>query len=112
LEEFTEEAIRDPIVLAMANKVHYELDPTIDYPRHFSGHVRVKLDDGAIIEENQPHPRGGLEQPLPPDEIEAKFRANARLALSRERAELVMAAVKRLEELPAIGALSDLLCSD
>jgi 2-methylcitrate dehydratase PrpD len=112
LEEFTEEAIRDPIVLAMAQKVHYELDPTIDYPRHFSGHVRVKLDDGTILEENQPHPRGGLEQPLPPEEIEAKFRANARLALSRERAELVMAAVKKLEELPAISALTDLLCSD
>src|SRR5262249_59901010 len=37
LEEFTDEAIRDPGVLELAKKVRYELDPTIDYPRHFSG---------------------------------------------------------------------------
>ena len=40
LDEFTEAAIRDPIVLELAEKVRYELDPTIDYPRHFSGHVK------------------------------------------------------------------------
>ena len=37
LDEFTEEAIRDSAVLDLARKVRYELDPTIDYPRHFSG---------------------------------------------------------------------------
>ncbi len=57
------------------------LDPTIDYPRHFSGHVKIFLNDGTVLEENQPYPRGGYEEPLPPEEIEEKFRANARLAL-------------------------------
>jgi hypothetical protein len=28
-------------VLRLAAKVRYVLDPTIDYPRHFSGHVKV-----------------------------------------------------------------------
>ncbi len=109
LEEFTDEAIQDPSVLALAKKVRYELDPTIDYPRHFSGHVKICLADGSVLEENQAHPRGGFEDPLPPEEIEAKFRANASLRLPHERADQIIAAVARLEELTNITSLTDLL---
>src|SRR6266481_2042052 len=109
LEEFTDAAIRDPVVLELAKKVRYELDPSIDYPRHFSGHVKIKLADGKVLEENQPYPRGGFELPLPPEEIEAKFRANARLALPEGQLDLIVESVKRLEQLPSITALTDLL---
>jgi 2-methylcitrate dehydratase PrpD len=109
LEEFTETAIRDPEVLSLAEKVRYELDPTIDYPRHFSGHVKIRLKSGRILEENQPYPRGGLESPLPPAEIEEKFRGNAGLALPKEKIEKIVATVRKLEELPSVTALADLL---
>ncbi len=107
LDEFTEEAIRDPIVLGLAKKVRYVLDPTIDYPRHFSGHVKITLNDGTVLEENQPYPRGGFEDPLPPGEIEEKFRANARLAVSVEKVERLLDRVKQLDRLPAISQLTD-----
>jgi 2-methylcitrate dehydratase PrpD len=109
LEEFTERAIRDSSVLDLARKVRYELDPTIDYPRHFSGHVKVFMKDGTVLEENQPHPRGGYEDPLPPAEIEAKFRANARLALPATKVEEIVRLIDRLEEIPAIGILTEKL---
>jgi 2-methylcitrate dehydratase PrpD len=109
LEEFTDQAIREPSVLALAQKIRYELDPSIEYPRHFSGHVKICLADGSVLEENQPHPRGGFEDPLPPEEIEAKFRANARLRLPPERAAQIIAAVSCLEQLPNITSLTDLL---
>ncbi len=109
LGEFSEEAIHDAQLLALANKVRYELDPTIDYPRHFSGHVKIFLDDGTVLEENQPYPRGGLEDPLAPAEIEEKFRANARLALTAERVEAILDSVRRLEHLSSIDMLSKLL---
>jgi 2-methylcitrate dehydratase PrpD len=109
LDEFTEEAIRDSAVLDLAKKVRYVLDPTIDYPRHFSGHVKVFMRDGTVLEENQPHPRGGFEDPLPPAEIEEKFRANAKLALPVESVEATLDAVKRLEQLPSMRILTDLL---
>jgi 2-methylcitrate dehydratase PrpD len=109
LEEFSDEAIRDPEILGLASRVRYEIDPTIDYPRHFSGHVKIKLVNGTVLEENQPHPRGGLESPLPPEEIEQKFRANARLALPEGRLDLIVESVKRLEQLTSIAALSALL---
>ena len=109
LEEFTDEAIRDSRVLDLAKKVGYELDPTIDYPRHFSGHVKIKLKGGTVLEENQPYPRGGLEEPLLPEEIEDKFRANARLALADVRVERIIDAVRQIEQLSSITSLADLL---
>jgi len=109
LDEFTDDAIGDPAVLKLAAKVSYVLDPTIDYPRPFSGHVKVVLDDGTVLEENQPHPRGGLEDPLAPEEIADKFRANARLALPADNNEKIIDAVSRLEELPSIVVLCELL---
>jgi len=90
LDEFSDETIHDAKILELAARIRYELDPTIDYPRHFSGHVKVKMNDGKVLEENQPHPRGGFEDPLPPAEIEAKFRANARLALSTSKVDEIM----------------------
>jgi 2-methylcitrate dehydratase PrpD len=109
LEEFSEAAIRNPEILALASKVRYQLDSTIDYPRHFSGHVRITLDDGSVVEENQPHPRGGLESPLAPAEMEEKFRANARLALPEHKVSKIIETVNQLEQLPSIRTLSDLL---
>jgi 2-methylcitrate dehydratase PrpD len=109
LGEFTDEAIHDPAVLKLAAKVRYVVDPSIDYPRHFSGHVKIFLDGGTLLEENQPHPRGGYEDPLPPEEIAEKFRANAGLALSADRVAAILDSVRRLEQLSSIGALCDLL---
>jgi hypothetical protein len=62
-----------------------------------------------VLEENQPHPRGGLEDPLPPAEIEAKFRANASLALPAPKVDSVLELVAHLEELPSIAQLSSML---
>lgn len=109
LEEFSDEAIRDERVLDLAKKVRYELDPTSDYPRHFSGHVNITLQDGTVLEESQPNPRGGLEDPLPPEEIIEKFRANAGLALPAERVRGIIDSVTHLEMLAEISKLTDLL---
>ena len=109
LEEFSEAAIRDTELLALAEKVRYELDRTIDYPRHFEGHVQVRMKDGSIFTEDQLHPRGGYEDPLPPEEIEAKFRANAQLALDENHVEEVVKLVQQIERLPTISMLTETL---
>jgi 2-methylcitrate dehydratase PrpD len=112
LAEFTDEAIQDHAVLNLAAKVRYLLDPAIDYPRHFSGHVKIVMADGTLLEENQPHPRGGYEDPLPPEEIAEKFRANARLALTADGVEALLDSVRRLEQLESVKALSRMLSPD
>ncbi|HXT56268.1 MAG TPA: MmgE/PrpD family protein [Candidatus Eisenbacteria bacterium] len=109
LEEFSESAIRDHELLALAAKVRYEVDPKIDYPRHFEGHVQLKMKDGSVFTEDQLHPRGGYEDPLPPEEVEAKFRANARLALAEDDMEEIIGMVQQLEALPVISRLTEKL---
>jgi 2-methylcitrate dehydratase PrpD len=77
LESFTEEAVADPRLQALAKKVTYVIDPDNPYPKGFTGHVRVTLKGGKVIEERQPHIRGGAHEPLSRQEIEEKFDRNA-----------------------------------
>jgi 2-methylcitrate dehydratase PrpD len=108
LAEFTDEAVRDAEVLAVARDVTYELDATIDYPSQFVGDVEITLADGRVLRERQDRPRGGPDAPLTRAEVEAKFRGNAALALSAAGVEGVLRAVDGL----AGGApLTDLLAS-
>src|SRR5687768_17086735 len=88
LDAFTEERVRDPRLLALAGKVRYEIDPDNPYPKEYTGHVRVKLKDGKIVEERQPHIRGGQHEPLSRADVEEKFRGNCAYGgWSREQAE-------------------------
>jgi len=78
LDAFTDEAVKDPHVLALAAKVRYEIDPDNPYPNNFTGHVQAILRDGRTIEERQPHLRGGGREPLTRKDIKDKFMQNAR----------------------------------
>ena len=77
LEQFTEAKVRDQGLLALAAKVRYQIDPDNEYPRNYTGDVRVVLADGSVREAHQPYLRGGTREPLGCAEISAKFRANA-----------------------------------
>jgi 2-methylcitrate dehydratase PrpD len=68
--------VRDPLLLALASKVRYEIDPHNPYPDEFTGHVRVRLKDGSVLEERQAHFRGGAHEPLSRGDLEEKFRLN------------------------------------
>jgi 2-methylcitrate dehydratase PrpD len=109
LAEFEDDVVRDPKILALAARVGYELDPTIDYPRQFVGHVRVHLTDGRIVEERQDHPRGGPDAPMTREEIEAKFRGNASLVMSADQASRAVRTVDALAGEPNLGRLTELL---
>jgi len=88
LEAFTEERARDERLRGLAAKVRYEIDPDNPYPDEFTGHVRAKLRDGSVVEERQPHLRGGAHEPLSRADVEEKFRLNcAHGGWPKERAE-------------------------
>jgi len=78
LDAFTDAAVRDKDVLALSSKVRYVIDPDNPYPNNFTGHIRAVLNDGTVIEERQPHFRGGAHEPLSRPDIEEKFILNAR----------------------------------
>jgi len=77
LSDFADAAVRDPAVVALAGKVRYQIDPNNPYPKNFTGHIRAVLNDGRVVEERQPHMRGGAHEPLTRADIEEKFALNA-----------------------------------
>ena len=78
LGDFTDAAVHDGAVLALAGKVRYQIDPNNPYPKSFTGHIRATLADGSVVEERQPHMRGGAQEPLTRADIEEKFALNAK----------------------------------
>lgn len=111
LAQFTDEKARDPRILALARKISYVIDPDNDYPRNYSGHIRVTLKDGGIIELRQPHMRGGRHEPLDDAEIIAKFYANAAHGgWPRERAEQLLAFCQDLARAPDLAGLRHFRC--
>jgi 2-methylcitrate dehydratase PrpD len=109
LADFTDEAVQDETLRSVAARVFYDVDPTIDYPRHFIGHVAVRLTDGRLLEERQDHPRGGPDFPMTRAELTAKFRANAALILPEVQVARITAAVETLAAQPRLDALMDAL---
>jgi 2-methylcitrate dehydratase PrpD len=77
LSDFSDAAVRDPAVVALAGKVRYQIDPQNPYPKNFTGHIRATLRDGTVIEERQPYMRGGAQEPLTHADIQNKFLLNA-----------------------------------
>lgn len=76
LEQFTDARAADPEVLALARKISYVIDPENEYPRNYSGHLRVQMKDGTQYALDQPHMRGGMREPLTREQIIAKFHGN------------------------------------
>jgi 2-methylcitrate dehydratase PrpD len=76
LAEFTEAAVQDEAVLALANRVSYRIDPADEYPRNYTGRIVATLTDGRTVEEFQPYLRGGSREPMSRDDLAAKCAAN------------------------------------
>ena len=77
LGAFTESAVRDESVLALAAKVKFVIDPDNPYPNNYTGHIRATLKDGSVVEERQPYLRGGAQEPLTRQDVTDKFALNA-----------------------------------
>jgi 2-methylcitrate dehydratase PrpD len=97
LDAFTDDAVREQRVLALAAKVRYQIDPQNPYPNNFTGHIRAVLADGRVVEERQPHMRGGAHEPLTRGDIEEKFVLNAEHGgWDKARAQQALAALRTL----------------
>lgn len=81
VETFTEDAIADPDVLAVAARVDYERRQYSERPDAFGGGVRVRTTDGRTFERELRYQRGGPDNPMSVDDVVTKYRANAAIAL-------------------------------
>src|SRR5207249_12199214 len=98
------EGVAGPGVIAAARRVR---DETLAYPTHpqaCPGGVRVTWTSGETLESGFPRQRGGPENPLSADEVRAKFRDNAGLALAGHAVAALEEAILGLEMHEDLGA--------
>jgi hypothetical protein len=56
--------------------VKFVIDSQNPYPANYTGHIRATLKNGSVIEERQPHMRGGAQEPLTRQDVTDKFALN------------------------------------
>src|SRR3981189_1102821 len=76
LGAFTESAISDARVLALAAKVKFVIDPDNPYPNNYTGHIRATLRHGGVVEERHAHIGGERQDPLTRQDVTEKFLLN------------------------------------
>jgi len=110
-DTFSDEAIREPAALALAERVHMEVDPELE--NDASGRrpcrVTIHLKDGRSLFRQVDYPKGSPEAPFGPGELQEKFRACARRALDEKAASEAMDLLDHLETVDHVGSLSRLL---
>ena len=89
LAEMEPEVYDDPQILALGDKVTYEIDPKADYPKFFSGEVVITMNDGRELRHREHINRGAADRPIVRDDVVVKYLDNAQMAISRTRAEQV-----------------------
>ena len=111
IKEFSVEALHDPDVLALAEKVTWELDPEAEkmYPKAYPATLVAELKDGRVLRAHVDFPKGDPENPASDEEIIAKFNSLTEPYLDKTRREKIITTVNRLEALSNIVELADLV---
>ena len=92
LGEYTEAMVQREDLRALAAKVSYVVDPANPYPKQFTGHLRVTLKDGRVMEARQGYFKGGADHPLSDADLQTKFFANClHGGVARPEAEAMLA---------------------
>jgi 2-methylcitrate dehydratase PrpD len=107
VSSFSPDSIRDPDVLALAQRVRAE--PLGEAaPSRFAGGARVVTRAGDEFDRFVAHVPGSPGNPLDEDQVLTKFAANAELALGAPATEELANAVLAIDEAPGLGALRTL----
>ena len=103
---FDGERWNDPSVQRLADRIHLEIDPEIEAQRGKGGvgaRVSVEFSNGRVEQAGVVYGRGHPENPLPTEELEAKFLALAERAIGHSRAKELNILLSQLEELTDIS---------
>jgi 2-methylcitrate dehydratase PrpD len=96
--ELEADSYKNAEILALADKVSYEVDPHSGHPVHFSGEVIVTTKDGRELAHREQVNRGAADRPLTSADIVRKFMENATLAMPVKRAEQIRDAMLGVDQ--------------
>jgi 2-methylcitrate dehydratase PrpD len=103
LQEFTDEAIRDPALARVRSLTTAVADPSITEDQ---AHIEVTLADGRKLVKFVEQSLGNVHRPLSNEQITEKFVDQAVLALPRSRVDAIVEQCWRIDELADAGELA------
>ena len=108
IDTFEAASLTNPQVTALMPRVAMRVDPALDRgaPPLTHARVHVRLRDGRVLTREANGARGYPEQPASDAELDAKFMACARVALSEPAAEGALGLLRRIDELEDVRSLT------
>lgn len=104
LSEFTEKAIKDPVVLELTGKLNIIVDPSMNSVDNSidPGRVQVETKDGKVYEAMVRNPVGGADNPLTYEQVAQKLKdchAFSNAEISEEKVNKLIELIKKMEEM-------------
>ena len=120
LRDYTDEALRDPSVLAMADRIRYEPDPDTELPQGGNSTVsrptvEIRLKNGRVVSRRADGVPGDPRHPVTLEMLEAKFRdcvSFAAVPLAPPRIEGAIDLIRNLENVTDVSEIMRLLTPD
>lgn len=111
LDAFSDEAIHDPAVIALAERITQEVDPTLEENPSVARPctVEIHLKDGRSLFRRADYATGGPEAPLTHSELAAKFQDCARRVLSQGAVREAMRMIEGIDALDRVDQLTGIL---
>ncbi|MDH5311887.1 MAG: MmgE/PrpD family protein, partial [Gammaproteobacteria bacterium] len=101
--QFTDEAVRVPEVVALRDRVEAVVDEDVSEEEAF---VSITLRDGTVYSTHIEHAIGSVQRPLTREHLEQKFADQAQTALPASQIEDVMALCWDVENLDSVGEIA------
>jgi 2-methylcitrate dehydratase PrpD len=100
--DFSDEAVRDPDVIALRQRVRPAVTAGI---REDEAHVTIRLKGGESISHHVPNALGSLARPMSDEDLERKFRDLAQDVLPADQIERAIGLCRDVDALPDAGRL-------
>lgn len=100
-EQYREDRLRDSRILSLIERMTTYVDAEIEAggpPLRHAARLKVVTRDGKTFEKFARHRRGSPENPLPPEEIEYKFRHVVGGLIEKEKIEFLINITKNIEK--------------
>ncbi len=111
--EYTLDALADPAIKAFASRVTVEEGTELNKicEGHFSAHIKVCTNSGAVHEQLVIDAKGSVAVPLTDEDIDNKFRSQAEEHLGSANCEALLRMLRDIDGIPDVGKLFTLLAA-
>ena len=111
VDEFREEVLGDKEVLALIDKISWEIDPEAEkfYPKAYPATVIATMKDGRTFQAHVDYPKGDPENPAPLEEIVEKFNMLTEKFYNADRRKRIVDEILKIDKIDNITKIGDLL---